>query len=86
MNITTNALLLMVNLMKRFNNEKVCNLISFIQQDKDTPSENIQDNYISCRFAHFLPDNIKNCSNGEDATCDSCEFWKLEPMFEWLSK
>lgn len=82
----TSAWLSMGNLMKKFNEEKVRSLISFIQQDKDTPNENILDNYISCRFAHFLPDNIKNCSNGEDTTCDSCEFWKLESMFEWLSK
>ena len=86
MNIMTSAGLSMENLMKKFNEEKVRSLISFIQQDKDTPNENILDNYISCRFAHFLPDNIKNCSNGEDTTCDSCEFWKLESMFEWLSK
>ena len=82
----TSAWLSMGNLMKKFNEEKVRSLISFIQQDKDTPNENILDNYRSCRFAHFLPDNIKNCSNGEDTTCDSCEFWKLESMFEWLSK
>lgn len=82
----TSAWLSMENLMKKFNEEKVRSLISFIQQDKDTPNENILDNYISCRFAHFLPDNIKNCSNGEDTTCDGCEFWKLESMFEWLSK
>lgn len=72
--------------MKKFNEEKVRNLISFIQQEGDLSSENILDNYISCRFARFLPDNIKNCSNGEDTTCDSCKFWKLELMFEWLSK
>ena len=82
----TSAWLSMGNLMKKFNEEKVRSLISFIQQDKDTPNENILDNYISCRFAHFLPDNIKNCSNGEYTTCDGCEFWKLESMFEWLSK
>lgn len=82
----TSAWLSMGNLMKKFNEEKVRSLISFIQQDKDTPNENILDNYISCRFAHFLPDNIKNCSNREDTTCDGCEFWKLESMFEWLSK
>ena len=71
----------------KFNEEKVCNLISFIQENKDMLSENVQDNFISCQFANFLPDNIKKCnSTKESTTCDGCEFWKFEPMFEWLSE
>ena len=72
--------------MKKFNEEKICNLINFIQQEKDSPSDNVQENYISCQFANFLPDNIKKCNSNQDATCDNCEFWKLESMFKWLSK
>lgn len=82
----TSALLSTGNLMKKFNEEKVRSFISFIQQEGDSSSENVLDNYISCQFAHFLPDSIKKCNNREDTTCDSCEFWKLESMFEWLSK
>ena len=39
---------------------------------------------VKCENCAF--NSEKGCSNGEDTTCDSCKFWKLESMFEWLSK